>query len=81
MSYFVAPDTGQRYDIFGPSHAEETAAQLGVPFLGRLPLDRQIAELSDRGQIEEYPAEVFEPIAQSLLETMPPAKDPPALDQ
>jgi Mrp family chromosome partitioning ATPase len=81
MSYFVAPDTGQRYDIFGPSHAEETAAQLGVPFLGRLPLDRQIAELSDRGQIEEYPAEVFEPIAQRLLDTMPPAKDPPALDQ
>jgi Mrp family chromosome partitioning ATPase len=81
MSYFVAPDTGQRYDIFGPSHAEETAAQLGVSFLGRLPLDRQIAELSDRGQIEEYPAEVFEPIAQSLLDTMPPAKDPPTLDQ
>jgi ATP-binding protein involved in chromosome partitioning len=81
MSYFVAPDTGQRYDIFGPSHAEETAGRLGVRFLGRLPLDRQIAELSDRGQIEEYPAEVFEPIAQSLLETMPPAKEPPALDQ
>jgi ATP-binding protein involved in chromosome partitioning len=81
MSYFVAPDTGQRYDVFGPSHAEKTAAQLGVPFLGRLPLDRQIAELSDLGRIEEYPAEVFEPIAQRLLDTMPPAKDPPALDQ
>lgn len=81
MSYFVAPDTGQRYDIFGPSHAEETAAQLGVPFLGRLPLDREIAELSDRGQIEDYPAEAFAPIAQSLIKIMPPAKAPPALDK
>jgi Mrp family chromosome partitioning ATPase len=80
MSYFVAPDTGQRYDIFGPSHAESTAAQLGVPLLGQLPLDRQIAELSDRGQIEDYPAEAFVPIAQTLIKTTPVAKEPPALE-
>ena len=80
MSYFVAPDTGQRYDIFGPSHAKATAAQLGVPLLGQLPLDRQIAELSDRGQIEDYPGEAFVPIAQSLIETTPVAKEPPALE-
>jgi Mrp family chromosome partitioning ATPase len=81
MSYFLAPDTGQRYDIFGPSHAEHTAAQLGVPLLGQLPLDRQIAELSDQGQIEEYAAEAFTPIAQALIEAMPTAKEPPPLDQ
>jgi hypothetical protein len=80
MSYFVAPDTGQRYDIFGPSHAEATADQLGVPLLGQLPLDRQIAELSDRGQIEDYPGEAFVPIAQTLINTTPVAKEPPALE-
>ena len=81
MSYFVAPDTGQRYDIFGPSHAKDTASQLGVAFLGQLPIDRRIAELSDEGRIEEYPAEAFAPIAQTLIKTMPVAKDPPPLDQ
>jgi Mrp family chromosome partitioning ATPase len=35
MSYFEWPDTGKRYEIFGPSHAEETAQQIGAPFLAR----------------------------------------------
>jgi Mrp family chromosome partitioning ATPase len=81
MSYFVAPDTGQRYEIFGPSHAQHTASQLGIPLLGRLPLDRQIAELSDAGRIEDYPGQDFLPIAKTLIKTMPQAKEPPVLDQ
>ncbi len=76
MSYFIAPDTGQRYDIFGPSHARETATKLGVPFLGQLPLDQKIAELSDAGRIEEYEAEAFIPIAETLIKTVPEAKQP-----
>jgi len=81
MSYFEAPDTGTRYEIFGPSHAKETASRLGVPLLGHLPLNRQIAELSDAGHIEEYPAVPFVPIAQTLIKTMPEAKEPPSLNQ
>jgi ATP-binding protein involved in chromosome partitioning len=81
MSYFVAPDTQKQYEIFGPSHAGETAAQLGVPLLGRLPLDRQIAELSDAGRIEEYEADAFLPIAQRLIDNMPEAKEPLPLTQ
>jgi ATP-binding protein involved in chromosome partitioning len=80
MSHFVAPDSGKRYDIFGPSHAEGTATQLQVPFLGQLPLDPQIAELSDAGRIEEYAAEAFVPIAQTLIETTPEARRPPPLN-
>jgi Mrp family chromosome partitioning ATPase len=81
MSYFVAPDTGKRYDIFGPSHAEQTAARLGVPLLGRLPLDRQIAELSDEGHIEDYVADEFLPVARRLVKSMPEAKEPLPLAQ
>jgi Mrp family chromosome partitioning ATPase len=73
MSFFECPDTGKRYDIFGPSHAEETARQIGVPFLGRLPIDPEIARLCDAGRIEEYPAAAFAPIAQELAERTPPA--------
>lgn len=80
MSYFIAPDTGKRYEIFGPSHARETADQLGIPFLGRLPLDSRIAQLSDSGQIEEYEVEAFVPIVQTLIKTAPEAKEPPPLE-
>jgi Mrp family chromosome partitioning ATPase len=73
MSYFVCPDTGKQHDIFGPSHAEEMASRLGVPFLGRLPIDPEIATLCDAGRLEDYPAEAFETIARRLAETTPAA--------
>jgi Mrp family chromosome partitioning ATPase len=68
MSYFVCPDTGKRYDIFGPSHAEQVALQLGVPFLGHLPIDPEIAESCDVGEIESYSSEAFLPVVQCLIE-------------
>ncbi len=49
MAYFVAPDTGNRYDIFGYGGAERAARELRVPFLGRLPLDPRAREGSDSG--------------------------------
>jgi ATP-binding protein involved in chromosome partitioning len=67
MSYFECPDTGRRYDIFGPSHAEETARRIGVPFLGRLPIDPEIARLCDTGRIEDYTMDLFVPIAQEVV--------------
>jgi ATP-binding protein involved in chromosome partitioning len=76
MSYFVCPDTGKRYDIFGPSHAEEMAARLGVPFLGRLPLDPEIARLCDAGDIESYPPDTFRPLAERIIESAPVARAP-----
>ncbi|MFT3952945.1 MAG: Mrp/NBP35 family ATP-binding protein [Piscinibacter sp.] len=50
MSYFVAPDTGNRYDIFGHGGARREAERLGVPFLGEIPLDMKLRETSDTGQ-------------------------------
>jgi ATP-binding protein involved in chromosome partitioning len=49
MSYFVAPDTGKRYDIFGHGGAKAEAERLGAPFLGEVPLVMQIRETSDAG--------------------------------
>ena len=80
MSYFECPDTGKRYEIFGPSHAEQVARQIGVPFLGRLPIDPEIAKLSDAGRIEEYEAEAFGPIAKELANSVPEAQKSRFLD-
>jgi Mrp family chromosome partitioning ATPase len=76
MSYFVSPDSGKRHDIFGPSHAEEIASELDTLFLGRLPIDPEIATLCDVGQIESYPAGQFVSIAQRLAKNAPAARSP-----
>ncbi|MBB4953848.1 ATP-binding protein involved in chromosome partitioning [Agrobacterium vitis] len=49
MSYFIAPDTGNRYDIFGHGGAKAEAGAIGVPFLGEVPLTMSIREKSDAG--------------------------------
>ncbi len=49
MSYFIAPDTGARYDIFGHGGARAEAERIGVPFLGEVPLTINIREASDAG--------------------------------
>ncbi|MCX6028120.1 MAG: Mrp/NBP35 family ATP-binding protein [Chloroflexi bacterium] len=78
MSYFVCPDTGKQHEIFGASRADRMAARLGVPFLGRLPIDPRIATLCDAGQIEFYAAEAFQAIAEQVVKLAPGARQPAA---
>jgi ATP-binding protein involved in chromosome partitioning len=49
MSYFIAPDTKKRYDIFGVGGGSKLAKELGVPFLGGIPLNPQIRIGGDNG--------------------------------
>jgi ATP-binding protein involved in chromosome partitioning len=49
MSYFVAPDTGTRYNIFGQGGGERLAEMYGVPFLGAVPIGIEVREGGDRG--------------------------------
>ncbi|MBB4568553.1 iron-sulfur cluster carrier protein ApbC [Rhizobium leucaenae] len=49
MSYFIAPDTGARYDIFGHGGARKEAERIGTSFLGEVPLTMGIRETSDAG--------------------------------
>src|SRR5215210_3594013 len=49
MSYFVAPDTGMRYNIFGEGGGEKLAETYGVPFLGAVPLGLEVREGGDNG--------------------------------
>ncbi|MBI2720500.1 MAG: Mrp/NBP35 family ATP-binding protein [Rhizobiales bacterium] len=50
MSYFICDKCGQRHEIFGHGGAREEARRLGVPFLGEVPLDKELRERSDSGQ-------------------------------
>jgi len=73
MSYFVAPDTGTRYDIFGHGGAQAAAERMGMAFLGEVPLHMAIRETSDGGRPvvatdpEGPEAKAFRAIAQTIL--------------
>jgi ATP-binding protein involved in chromosome partitioning len=49
MAVYVCPDCGAQSHPFGSGGAEAAAAEMGVPFLGRLPLSPAIREASDAG--------------------------------
>lgn len=49
MSYFIAPDTGIKYDIFGNGGGENLSAELEAPFLGGIPIDPRIRIGGDKG--------------------------------
>ena len=50
MSYFVC-DHGTQYDIFGRGGAQRMAQDMGLPFLGELPMDIRIPRYSDSGEL------------------------------
>lgn len=79
MSFFIAPDTGKRYDIFGHGGAKAAAADLSIPFLGEIPLVMSIREGADAGRptVATAPsgpeAQAFAAIAERLLAQIQPA--------
>ena len=70
MSYFVAPDAGTRYEIFGPSHAERVAELAAAPVLARIPIDPAKAFLADEGRIEELDDPICDLLAERLLDAL-----------
>lgn len=65
MSYFVAPDTGNRYDIFGHGGGADMAKEVGVDFLGEVPLEPNVRAGGDEGQPIVI-SEAESPAAQSI---------------
>jgi ATP-binding protein involved in chromosome partitioning len=49
MSYFACPNCSHEADIFGHGGGEKMASELGVPFVGRIPIYLPIREGSDNG--------------------------------
>jgi len=50
MSYYICPHCNSRDQIFGQGGGSRAAEQLGIPFLGEVPLDLAIRTQSDIGQ-------------------------------
>jgi ATP-binding protein involved in chromosome partitioning len=50
MSYYLCPECGHREEIFRHGGGRRTAEQLGVPFLGEIPIDPKVAIGGDEGR-------------------------------
>lgn len=66
MSYFECPDNGKHYQVFGDSHIDDIAEHHHLEVLAKIPIDPRIAAACDKGMIEFYDAEWFEPMAERL---------------
>lgn len=74
MAAYVCPHCGEESHPFGTGGAEQAAEEMGVPFLGRLPLSLSIREASDAGNppaaSNGTEADAFARLAAKLLETL-----------
>ncbi len=66
MSFFLCPDNGKKYEIFGRGGAQRRAGELNIPFLGEVPINIQLRERGDHGQM----GLVFEDEYSEYLQTM-----------
>jgi len=67
MAYVVCDHCGEKMEIFGPPKGEEIAIEFDAPYIGAVPIDPKIAELSDNGMIEDYQSEVFANMTEKLV--------------
>ena len=78
MAGYVCPHCGEGSDPFGSGGAEAAAADLGVPFLGRLPLSLSIRTASDAGTPpaagEGPERDMFDQLARKMLEALDTAR-------
>jgi ATP-binding protein involved in chromosome partitioning len=78
MAGYVCPHCGELSDPFGNGGAEAEAARLGIPFLGRIPLDIAIRKASDAGEPpaarDDATAEPFLRIAEAVARGLNPKR-------
>ena len=74
MATYMCPHCGEASHPFGSGGAEAAAAEMGIPFLGRLPLSLALREASDAGQPPAAgtgpEADAFAALAARLLEAL-----------
>jgi len=78
MSYFIGDD-GKEYDLFGKGGAELMARQMGVPFLGSVPINTALRRNSDAGDPrknfdDEQLGQAFTHIAEQVRQQVAVAK-------
>ena len=66
MSYVLCPDCGKKIEIFGKSHVEAFAEELGVKAVARIPSDAALTKCADNGLIELYEGDYVDALFKSI---------------
>ncbi len=70
MSYLTLPESGKRLELFGKSRSQEMVKATGAPLLAQIPIDPELAQLCDQGEIERYSSETFDSLNQNLIKAL-----------
>lgn len=66
MSYYTCPDCGKKLEIFGKSQIDETAKELGVPVLAKLPINPEINRMVDMGKVYDVECNELDDFVEAL---------------
>jgi len=69
MSYFLCPDNGKSYQLFGESKSKAVAKEHGLELLAQIPIDPALAALCDRGEIEKYSVDIISDVLDTVEKT------------
>jgi ATP-binding protein involved in chromosome partitioning len=81
MAGLICPHCGERIDLFKVGGGEKAAQGMGVPFLGRIPIDQRVVEMCDSGEpfvadsTESEAGEAFRQLTRRVLDVLEPARD------
>ncbi|WP_302826190.1 Mrp/NBP35 family ATP-binding protein [Anaerofustis stercorihominis] len=68
MSYIECPDCGKKINVFGESHVDEIAEKYNLDVLANIPIDPEIAEKCDKGEIEDLNKNYVDKAVEKLKE-------------
>jgi Mrp family chromosome partitioning ATPase len=81
MSGMICPHCGGKIDLFKVGGGEKAAEELGVPFLGRIPVDPRIVDMCDSGKpfvtetTDSEARAAFLALIQKIVDLLEPAKN------
>lgn len=66
-SYLKCPDCGKEIKVFGESHIDEIAAELGLEVLGKMPIDTELAAMVEEERFYDVKNEYLKDASRVLL--------------
>ena len=66
MSYFKCPDCGNIHYIYGKSNIDETARELGIKTVAKMPIDPEVAKHIDAGRAEELDTAALDGVFEAI---------------
>ena len=65
-SYLVCPDCGKKISVFGESHIDQAAEELGIPVLGKMPIDAGLARAVEEERFHEISNEYLSAVVNKI---------------